>query len=56
MREIRKSGSEGGGAETNRRFLPLSFPTKSGNGRRLLSSMNASLQRTVAAAGGALRA
>ena len=24
MREIRKSGSEGGGAETNRRFLPLS--------------------------------
>jgi hypothetical protein len=24
MREIRKSGSEGGGVETNRRFLPLS--------------------------------
>jgi hypothetical protein len=23
MREIRKSGSEGGGVETNRRFLPL---------------------------------
>ena len=23
MREIRTSGSEGGGAETNRRFLPL---------------------------------
>jgi hypothetical protein len=25
MREIRLSGSEGGGAESNRLFLPLSF-------------------------------
>jgi hypothetical protein len=31
MWEIRKSGSEGGGIETNRRFLPLSV-------RRVLSS------------------
>jgi hypothetical protein len=27
MREIRTSGSEGGGAETNRPSLPLSVPT-----------------------------
>ena len=27
MREIRKSGSEGGGIETNRCFLPLSVST-----------------------------
>jgi hypothetical protein len=26
MREIRQSGSEGGGTETNRSFLPLSSP------------------------------
>jgi len=26
MREIRPSGSEGGGTETNRSFLPLSEP------------------------------
>ena len=30
MREIRKSGSEGGGIETNRCFLPLSVNTAPG--------------------------
>jgi hypothetical protein len=32
MREIRKSGSEGGGAEPNRCFLPLSRPSGSTGG------------------------
>ena len=39
MREIRKSGSEGGARQTNVSFLPLSVEGNPGSHRQLLQEM-----------------
>ena len=46
MREIRTSGSEGGGAETNRRSLPLFFAA-SLTGRKMAKVQSVPMGRII---------
>ena len=50
MREIRLHGSEGGAAETNRSFLPLSNGRQPRNGAAITSSVSSKIPRSAAPA------